>query len=65
MKGILDVSNEPLVSVDYRGTHFSSIVDGLSTMTMGKMIKVIAWYDNEWGYSERVVDLAGKIGNQL
>lgn len=65
LKGILGFSDEPLVSVDYRGTNFSSIVDGLSTMTMGKMIKVIAWYDNEWGYSERVVDLAGKIGNQL
>lgn len=65
MKGILNVSDEPLVSVDYRGTNFSSVVDGLSTMTMGKMIKVIAWYDNEWGYSERVVDLAGKIGSQL
>lgn len=65
MKGILNVSDEPLVSVDYRGTNFSSIVDGLSTMVMGNMIKVIAWYDNEWGYSERVVDLAGKIGSQL
>ena len=65
LKGILDVSDEPLVSVDYKGTHFSSIIDGLSTMVMGNMIKVIAWYDNEWGYSERVVDLAGKIGSQL
>lgn len=65
LKGILDVSDEPLVSVDYKGTHFSSVVDGLSTMVIGKMVKVIAWYDNEWGYSERVVDLAGKIGDQL
>jgi len=65
LKGIMDFSNEPLVSIDYKGTHFSSIVDGLSTIVIGNMVKVIAWYDNEWGYSERVVDLAGKIGDQL
>lgn len=65
LKGILGFSDEPLVSVDYKGTHFSSVIDGLSTMVKGNMIKVIAWYDNEWGYSERVVDLAGKIGDQL
>lgn len=65
LKGILGFSNEPLVSIDYKGTHFSSVVDGLSTIVIGKMVKVLAWYDNEWGYSERVVDLAGKIGDQL
>ncbi len=58
MKGILGVSNEPLVSVDYKGDSRSSIVDALSTMTMGdKMLKVLSWYDNEWGYSCRVADL--------
>ena len=65
LKGIMDFSNEPLVSIDYKGTHFSSVVDGLSTMVVGNMVKVIAWYDNEWGYSERVVDLAKKIGSKL
>lgn len=58
MIGILGVSNEPLVSVDYKGDSRSSIVDALSTMTMGdKMLKVLSWYDNEWGYSCRVADL--------
>ena len=58
MKGILGVSNEPLVSVDYKGDSRSSIVDALSTMTMGdNLLKVMSWYDNEWGYSCRVADL--------
>jgi glyceraldehyde 3-phosphate dehydrogenase len=58
MKGILGVSNEPLVSVDYKGDSRSSIVDALSTMTLGdNMLKVMSWYDNEWGYSCRVADL--------
>ena len=66
MKGILGYSEEPLVSIDYRGDERSSIVDGLSTMAMGKrMFKIVSWYDNEWGYSSRTVDLidyvAGKI----
>ena len=58
LKGILDVCDEPLVSIDFKGNEKSSIVDLLSTMVIeGNMIKVIAWYDNEWGYSNRVVDL--------
>jgi glyceraldehyde 3-phosphate dehydrogenase len=57
MKGLLDVSYEPLVSVDYVGNSCSSIIDALSTMTMGNLSKVLSWYDNEWGYSCRVVDL--------
>src|SRR5438552_12404735 len=52
LKGILGYSDEPLVSMDYRGDDRSSIIDGLSTLvTGGKMVKVLAWYDNEWGYS--------------
>jgi glyceraldehyde-3-phosphate dehydrogenase (NAD(P)) len=59
MKGILGYSDLPLVSSDYRKTDDSSIVDASLTMVMGgDMVKVIAWYDNEWGYSQRVVDLA-------
>lgn len=59
MKGILEYSDLPLVSCDYRGHDASSIVDASLTMVMdGDMVKVIAWYDNEWGYSQRVVDLA-------
>ena len=57
MKGILAVCDEPLVSMDFKGNSASSIVDSGVTMVTGKMIKVLSWYDNEWGYSERVVDL--------
>ena len=66
LKGILDVSDEPLVSIDYRGNPFSSIVDALSTSVMtGRMVKVLSWYDNEWGYSNRVVDLVRYVGERL
>jgi len=62
LRGILDFSMEPLVSIDYRGNPYSSIVDGLSTMVIeGNLVKILAWYDNEWGYSNRVVDLIEKI----
>ncbi|MGI6126008.1 MAG: ArsJ-associated glyceraldehyde-3-phosphate dehydrogenase [Planifilum sp.] len=62
LKGILGYSEEPLVSRDYNGDPHSSIVDALSTMVMeGNMVKVVSWYDNEWGYSNRVVDLAAYI----
>jgi len=65
LKGILAYSDEPLVSIDYNGNPHSSIVDGLSTMVIeGSMVKVIAWYDNEWGYSNRVVDLAAYIAKR-
>lgn len=58
LKGVLDYTEEPLVSADFNGDPHSAIVDGLSTMVMeGNLIKVVAWYDNEWGYSNRVVDL--------
>ncbi len=58
LKGILDYTVEPLVSTDFRGDDHSAIIDGLSTMVVGKnMVKVVAWYDNEWGYSCRIADL--------
>ena len=58
LKGIMAFSEEPLVSKDFNGNPHSSIVDGLSTMVVeGSMAKVVSWYDNEWGYSNRVVDL--------
>lgn len=66
MKGILGYSDEPLVSIDYKGDDRSSIVDGLSTMVMGdKMAKIVAWYDNEWGYSCRTVDLVEYIADRM
>jgi glyceraldehyde 3-phosphate dehydrogenase len=66
LKGILDYTEKPLVSKDFNGNPHSSIVDGLSTMVMeGNMVKVIAWYDNEWGYSNRVVDLVAYVASKL
>ena len=64
LKGILDYTDEPLVSTDFRGDSHSSIIDGLATMAMGNMVKVIAWYDNEWGYSCRVADLTHFIAEK-
>merc|ERR1711988_1457788 len=59
MKGVLGVSDDPLVSVDYRCSDVSTTIDSSLTMVIGDdMVKVVAWYDNEWGYSQRVVDLA-------
>ena len=66
MNGILGYSEEPLVSIDYRGDARSSIIDGLSTMAMGsRMFKVVSWYDNEWGYSSRTVDLVDFIATKM
>jgi glyceraldehyde 3-phosphate dehydrogenase len=68
MKGILGVSDEPLVSVDFRGDARSSIVDSALTMVVGgtgNFVKVLAWYDNEWGYSCRVADLTKFIAERL
>ncbi len=66
MAGILGVSDEPLVSMDFKGDSRSSIIDSASTMVLdGNFVKVIAWYDNEWGYSCRVADLVGFVGERL
>jgi len=66
LKGVLAYSELPLVSRDYNGDPHSSIVDALSTMVVdGDMVKVVSWYDNEWGYSCRVVDLAAYIAGQM
>lgn len=65
MNGILGVSDEPLVSIDYKGDPRSSIIDGMSTQVMGNLAKVVTWYDNEWGYSCRVADLVNLVGSKL
>lgn len=66
MKGILDYCDEPLVSSDFLGNSHSAIIDALSTMVIApRTVKVLAWYDNEWGYSCRIIDLAEYIGKQL
>jgi glyceraldehyde 3-phosphate dehydrogenase len=63
LRGILEVSEEPLVSIDFRGNPHSSILDAPSTKVMeGSFVKILSWYDNEWGYSMRVVDLALHMG---
>jgi glyceraldehyde 3-phosphate dehydrogenase len=62
MKGILQYTEDPIVSGDVKGNPHSSIFDALSTMKIGKgFVKVLSWYDNEYGYSTRVVDLAEKL----
>ena len=62
LKGVLAFEEEPLVSSDYIHSPFSSIVDGPSTMVNGNLVKVLAWYDNEWGYACRLVEMAEKMG---
>ncbi len=66
MKGILGYTDLPLVSSDFKGTDVSSTVDGQLTIVLdGDMVKVVAWYDNEWGYSQRVVDLAELVAKGM
>ncbi|EJR68040.1 glyceraldehyde-3-phosphate dehydrogenase 2 [Bacillus cereus VD115] len=66
LKGIVEFSEEPLVSIDFNTNTHSAIIDGLSTMVMGdRKVKVLAWYDNEWGYSRRVVDLVALVVDEL
>jgi glyceraldehyde 3-phosphate dehydrogenase len=61
MKGVLEYTEDPIVSADIVDNSHSCIFDALSTMANGKLVKVVGWYDNEWGYSCRVVDLVKKI----
>ena len=66
MQGLLGFTTEELVSMDFKGDERSSIVDGASTMVVGEdLLKVVAWYDNEWGYSCRVADLATFMAARL
>jgi len=61
LKGVLSYSEEPLVSSDLIHNPNSAIIDGELTMTIGKLVKVLAWYDNEWGYSVKMVHMIEKI----
>ena len=65
LAGILGYCEIPLVSIDYNGCPLSSIVDGPTTYVVDNMVKVLSWYDNESGYSNRMVDLAAMVGSQL
>ncbi len=62
LKGILEYSELPLVSADIIGNAHSAIVDGLSTQVNGSLVRVLAWYDNEWGYANRLIELAAQLG---
>jgi glyceraldehyde 3-phosphate dehydrogenase len=65
MKDVLQVTDEPLVSSDLKGNEYSSIFSAVDTLVLGNMVKVVAWYDNEWGYACRVADLADLIARKL
>jgi glyceraldehyde 3-phosphate dehydrogenase len=65
MKGILEYTEDPIVSTDVIGNSHSCVIDGDSTMANGNMVKVLGWYDNEWGYSYRLVDLAELVASKL
>ena len=65
LKGILRYTEDPIVSSDIVGDPHSCILDGLSTMALGNLVKTLGWYDNEWGFSNRLVDLVGLIGSKL
>ncbi len=65
MKDILGVTDEPLVSTDLRGTNYSSVFSAMDTLVIGNMVKVVAWYDNEWGYACRTADLTAMVAKSL
>jgi glyceraldehyde 3-phosphate dehydrogenase len=65
LAGILDYCELPLVSSDFNGSSFSSIVDAMSTDVIENMVKIYAWYDNEAGYAHRLIDLAALVGKSL
>ena len=65
LQGILDVRNDALVSSDILGDSHSSIVDVEACMGLGQLVKVVGWYDNEWGYSARLLDLIAVLGNWI
>jgi glyceraldehyde 3-phosphate dehydrogenase len=65
LKGYLAYTSDPIVSSDIVGTPYSCTFDSLLTMAAGDQVKVIGWYDNEWGYSNRLADLAALVGAAL
>ena len=65
LKGILEYTDEPIVSSDVVTNPHSCVFDSGLTMSMGTMVKVLGWYDNEWGYSNRLVDLTLHVGKKL
>jgi glyceraldehyde 3-phosphate dehydrogenase len=62
LQGVLEYTDEPLVSSDIVGSPASCVFDAPLTMVQGRLVKVLGWYDNEWGYANRLAELAGKVG---
>jgi glyceraldehyde 3-phosphate dehydrogenase len=65
LKGIMAYTEEPLVSSDLKGDDHSTIVSGIDTIALDDMVKVIAWYDNEWGYACRLADITALVGSKI
>jgi glyceraldehyde 3-phosphate dehydrogenase len=65
LKGILEYTEDPIVSIDIVGNPHSCIFDGLATLVSGSLVKVLGWYDNEWGYSTRLADFTKFVGDKL
>jgi glyceraldehyde 3-phosphate dehydrogenase len=65
LEGVLDYIEEPLVSSDYVHNPFSAVVDGPLTRTRDRLVKVVAWYDNEWGYACRLAEMAERMAGSL
>ncbi len=65
LSGILGVEDAPLVSSDYVGSSFSAVIDSSLTMANGKMVKIVAWYDNEWGYACRLADFSNLVAEKI
>jgi hypothetical protein len=65
MAGILGVTEEPLVSMDFKGDSRSSIFSAMDTLTVGNLVKVVSWYDNEYGYACRLSDITAFVARHL
>jgi glyceraldehyde 3-phosphate dehydrogenase len=65
LAGILEYTEDPIVSIDIVGNPHSCVFDGLATIASGKLVKVLGWYDNEWGYSTRLADFTKFVGDKL
>ncbi|HYK98684.1 MAG TPA: type I glyceraldehyde-3-phosphate dehydrogenase [Candidatus Acidoferrales bacterium] len=65
LKGIMAYTEEPLVSMDFKGDEHSTIVSGLDTIVLGNMVKVVSWYDNEWGYACRLADITAFVSSKM
>ena len=63
--GIMDYTEEPLVSMDFKGDEHSTIVSAMDTIVLGNMVKIVSWYDNEWGYACRLADITQFVASKL